>query len=92
MQVRPNQTDLEGEIIALLPALSGRGMEVKIAVRKNVSANAEDDFLRCAPGDVVELTAPDAPDVRVGDAVRAQARLLAGPKGSRAILQSIRRI
>lgn len=74
------------------PAASGRGVEVKLAVRKNVSAHAEDDFLQCVPGDVVELMASDAPEVQVGDTVRAEAKLLAGPRGGRAILQSARRL
>jgi len=46
-------------------------VEVKLSVLKNVSAHSEDDFLQCAPGDVIELTAPDAPEVKVGDLAAA---------------------
>ena len=90
MQARPNQTVVEGTVVEMRPAAGGRGVEVKLAVLKNVSAHSEDDFLQCAPGDVIELTAPDAPAVKVGDTVRAEAKLLAGPHGGRTILQSAR--
>ena len=52
-------------MVEVRPAASGRGVEVKLAVRKNVSAHAEDDFLQCVPGDVVELMASDAPKCRL---------------------------
>ena len=68
----------------------GQGTEVELRVERNESPSQDDDFLRPKEGSILKLFTVDLThEMRVGETVRAVARLNAGPTGSRAVLQRI---
>jgi hypothetical protein len=90
MQIRPNRTVVKGEVVSIIPEPSGWGADVHLRVLKNESPKHDEDFLRPEEGSILELFMSDQThDMRVGEIVRAVARLNAGPTGSRAVLQRV---
>jgi hypothetical protein len=90
MQARPNKTVVKGEVLAILPEPSGWGAEVHLRVLANESPSSDDDFLRPEGGSILKLfTSELAKEMRVGEIVRAEAKLNAGPTGGRAVLQKV---
>ena len=90
MQVRPNKTVVKGEVLSILPEPGGWGAEVQLRVVRNESPSPDDDFLRPEEGSILKVFTSDlAHEIRVGETVRAVARLNAGPTGGRAVLQGV---
>lgn len=89
MLARPNHTVIEGTVRAVRPHPEGQGIAVELTVSKNVSPSEADDFIRPKNGQVLSLFAAEEPGLRVGQKVRAHARLLAGPFGGRTILEQV---
>ncbi len=92
MLVRPNKTILVGKVKSVRPELDGYGAGVELKVSGNVTELPEDDFLGTKPGEVVELYFTEPDKLRVGDIVRAQVSLSAGPFGERAVIEKITKI
>ena len=90
MLAKPNKTVIEGTVRAIVPANEGR--EIEIEVCRNLSQGRSDDFIQPAEGQSLILFAAQTPDVTIGDRVRVQARLLAGPFGERAVLEQLDRM
>ena len=80
---------IEGTIRAIVPATEGQGHEIEIEVYRNLSRGRSDDFIQPAEGQSLILFAAQTPDVTIGDRVRVQARLLAGPFGERTVLEQL---
>ena len=80
---------IEGAVRAIVPASEGEGHEIEIEVYRNLSRGRSDDFIQPAEGQSLILFAAQTPDVTIGDRVRAQARLLAGPFGERTVLEQL---
>ena len=89
MLAKPNKTVIEGTIRAIVPATEGQGHEIEIEVSRNLSRGRSDDFIQPAEGQSLILFAAQTPDVTIGDRVRVQARLLAGPFGERTVLEQL---
>ena len=89
MQVMPNQTVLQGRVRAIHPEADGWGANIELLVVQNESPTEEEDFLRPAPGSVINVFSAEPDNVHVGDLVRAHATLLAGPFGGRTVLESV---
>jgi hypothetical protein len=89
MLAKPNKTVIEGTVRAIVPANEGQGHEIEIEVCRNLSQGRSDDFIQPAEGQSLILFAAQPPDVTIGDRVRVQARLLAGPFGERAVLEQL---
>jgi len=89
MLAKPNKTVVEGTVRAINPASDGQGHEVEIEVRRNLSRGRSDDFIQPEEGQSLKLFAAQTPDVTIGDRVRVQARLLAGPFGERTVLEQL---
>ena len=89
MLAKPNKTVVEGTVRAIMPASGGEGHEIEIEVDRNLSRGRSDDFIQPAEGQSLILFATQTPDVTIGDRVRAQARLLAGPFGERKVLEQL---
>jgi hypothetical protein len=89
MLAKPNKTLIEGTVRAIEPASEGRGHEIEIEVHRNLSHGKSDDFIQPAQGQSLHLFAAQTPDVAIGDRVRVQARLLAGPFGERTVLEQL---
>jgi hypothetical protein len=87
MLAKPNKTVVEGTVRAIVPASEGR--EIEIEVCRNLSQGRSDDFIQPTEGQSLILFAAQTPDVTIGDRVRVQARLLAGPFGERAVLEQL---
>src|SRR5256885_14771103 len=83
MLVKPNKTVLEGTVRAIVPASDGQGHEIDIKVYRNLSRGRSDHFIHPAEGQSLILFAAQAPDVTIGDRLRVQPGLLAGPFGQR---------
>lgn len=92
MLAKPNRTVIEGTVRAIQAASDGQGAELTIEVARNASPSPDADFLKPAKGDVIELFAAENPSAAVGERVRVHARLLAGPFGSRTVLEKIERL
>jgi hypothetical protein len=92
MQVRPNTTVVRGKVAAIRPEADGWGAEVDLRVDQNESPNSEEDFLRPAEGSILKLFASEPDKIRVGDVVRAEAALSAGPTGERAVIRSVKKV
>jgi hypothetical protein len=89
MLAKPNKTVIEGTVRAIGPASEGQGHEIEVQVDRNLSRGRSDDFIQPAEGQSLILFAPQTPDVTIGDRVRVQARLLAGPFGERTVLEHL---
>ena len=89
MLAKPNKTVIEGAVRAIVPASEGEGHEIEIEVYRNLSRGRSDDFIQPAEGQSLILFAAQTPGVTVGDRVRVQARLLAGPFGERRVLEQL---
>ena len=89
MLAKPNKTVIEGIVRAIAPASGGQGHEIEIQVYRNLSRGRSDDFIQPAEGQSLILFAAQTPDVTIGDRVRVQARLLAGPFGERTVLEQL---
>jgi hypothetical protein len=90
MQVRPNKTVVKGEVCSIRPEPGGWGAEIDLRVLRNESPSQDEDFLRPDEGSILKLfTSELTHGMRVGEIVRAVARLNAGPTGSRAVLQKV---
>jgi hypothetical protein len=89
MLAKPNKTVIEGTVRAIAPASEGHGHEIEIEVHRNLSHGRSDDFIQPAQGQSLHLFATQTPDVAIGDRVRVQARLLAGPFGERTVLEQL---
>src|SRR6184192_788651 len=89
MLAKPNKTVIEGTVRAIAPASDGQGHELEIEVHRNLSLGRSNDFIQPAQGQSLHLFATQAPDVAIGDRVRVQARLLAGPFGERKVLEKL---
>jgi hypothetical protein len=89
MLAKPNKTVIEGTVRAIVPASDGQGHEIEIEVHRNLSRGRSDDFIQPAEGQSLILFAAKTPAVAIGDRVRVQARLLAGPFGERAVLEKL---
>ncbi len=90
MQIRPNQTDVVADIVALQNEPDGRGATVRLLVHSNESAEPEADFLRPAAGSTIEAFCADASKVRVGQRVSACLRRNADAFGGRNVVHAIR--
>jgi hypothetical protein len=86
---KPNKTVIEGTVRAIAPASGGQGHEIEIEVLRNLSRGRSDDFIQPAQGQCLHLFAARTPDVAIGDRVRVEARLLAGPFGERTVLEQL---
>ena len=89
MLAKPNKTVIEGVVRAITPASQGDGHQIEIEVHRNLSHGRSDDFIQPTEGQSLNLFATQTPDVAIGDRVRAQARLLAGPFGERTVLEQL---
>lgn len=89
MRVKPNRTSLKGKIRAIRPEADGWGAEIELLVTRNESASSERDFLQPEPGTTMNFFYAEPAKLKVGDEVAAQATLMAGPFGSRAVLQEV---
>jgi hypothetical protein len=89
MLAKPNKTVIEGTVRAIMPASEGQGHEIEIEVDRNLSRGRSDDFIQPAEGQSLILFAAQTPVVTIGDRVRVQARLLAGPFGERRVLEQV---
>ena len=88
MQVRPNQTTVEGEVVNVTPAGDGFGAEVTVMVTRNLSEAPEDDFLRPGPGTRLTAFAAEPGAVAEHKRYRLRLRLNAGPGGGRVVVQA----
>jgi hypothetical protein len=89
MLAQPNKTVVEGTVRAITPASEGQGHEIEIEVDRNLSHGRSDDFIQPAEGQSLILFSARTPGVTIGDRVRVQARLLAGPFGERTVLEQL---
>ena len=89
MLAKPNKTVIEGTVQAIVPASEGPGHEIEIKVCRNLSRERSDDFIKPAEGVSLILFTAQTPDVTIGDRVRVQARLLAGPFGERTVVEQL---
>ena len=88
MQVRPNQTVLQVRVRAIRPEADGWGATIELLVAHNESPSEQDDFLRPAPGTVLNVFTAEPEQLQVGKLIRAYVTLLAGPFGERTVLES----
>ena len=89
MLIKPNKTILKGRVQAIHPEPDGWGADVEFLVEQNESTSLEEDFLRTAPGAVVNFFAAEPEKLQVGELIRAEAALHAGPFGSRTVLEAV---
>lgn len=88
MQLRPNQTVLQGRVRAIRPEADGWGATIELLVVQNESPAEASDFLRSAPGTVLNVFTAEPELLQVGEMIRAHVTLLAGPFGERRVLES----
>jgi hypothetical protein len=89
MLAKPNKTVVEGTVRAITPTSDGQGHDIEIEVCRNLSRGKSDDFIQPAEGQLLILFAAQTQGVTIGDRVRVQARLLAGPFGERRVLEQL---
>jgi hypothetical protein len=89
MLVKPNKTVVRGTVRAIRREPDGWGAEVDLEVDRNESPSSDLDFLRPAAGSVLKVFAAEPEKLHVGDRVRIQASLAAGPFGGRAVIESV---
>jgi hypothetical protein len=90
MLIKPNQTDIVADVVALEREPDGHGATVRLLVHSNESAEPGADFLRPAAGSTIEAFCADPSQVRVGQRVSARLRRNADAFGGRNVVQAIR--
>jgi hypothetical protein len=88
MQVMPNQTVLQGRVRAIRPEADGWGANIELLVVQNESPSEQNDFLRPTSGTVLNVFTAEPEQLQVGNLIRAQVTLLAGPFNERVVLES----
>lgn len=92
MKAAPNKTILTGRLKTYTPAPDGYGGEVEIEVAANVSPEPGGDFLKPQPGATLRAFTPQPKEaLPLGADVTAELTFLGGPRGGRAVLQSVTR-
>lgn len=89
MLIKPNKTIVRGRVRAIRPEPDGYGAEVEIEVLSNESPSPDQDFLRPEPGSVLSAFLADPELLRIDAEVRVGACLVAGPRGGRAVIESV---
>ena len=89
MLIKPNRTVLKGRVRAIRPESDGWGARVEFEVLQNESPSEDEDFLRPTPGSVIDAFSAEPDKLRVGELVRVDASLLAGPFGGRTVLEAV---
>jgi hypothetical protein len=88
MRVKPNRTRVEAQVENIRPNEGGLVVDIELKVIRNDSEPAS-DFLRPAEGAFLTAFASERPAVKVGDVVKVDAMLLAGPRGQRMVVQAL---
>jgi hypothetical protein len=89
MLIKPNKTILKGRVRAIRPEPDGWGAEIELLVEQNESPSEEEDYLRPAPGAVLNVFTAEPDKLQVGDLIRAELALQAGPFGGRTVLEAV---
>jgi hypothetical protein len=89
MRIKPNRTVVRGRVRAIRPEPDGYGAELELEVLANESPSPDEDFLRPAPGSRLKAFLADPEQVKLDDEVRVLAVLVAGPRGGRAVIESV---
>ena len=91
MQVRPNKSNVRGKVTAIRPEPDGWGAEVELEVTRNETpaSREADDFVRPTAGSTLKAFYAEPGAIQVGDDIRAEARLNAGPTGGRVVLHAV---
>ncbi|HEX8998958.1 MAG TPA: hypothetical protein VGB07_03595 [Blastocatellia bacterium] len=89
MLIKPNRTIFTGHVRAIRPEADGWGANVELLVEQNESASREEDFLRPEPGTVLIVFAAEPDKLQVGEHIRAEVTLHAGPFGNRTVLETV---
>lgn len=86
MQIKPNRTVLEGEVLQIRRMPDGFGADVTLRVEANLTAGHEDDCSGAQTGEtlIVFAAAPEA--LRKGGRYRIEAKVHGGPKGERVVV------
>jgi hypothetical protein len=92
MLVKPNSTTLRGTVKAIRPEPDGWGVEIDLQIDRNESESSPTDFIRPEPGSVLRVFAAEPGGLSVGDVLRAETTLNAGPFGGRVVLRSFERV
>jgi hypothetical protein len=92
MQVRSNKTTLHARVGAYRPAADGIGGDLALEVLENTTKSPDDDFIRPAPGSTLQTYISADPAIAAGSRVAVELKYLGGPRGGRAIVQSIKPI
>ena len=92
MQVRTNKTVLHAIVGAYQPAADGIGGDLALEVVANATKSPADDFIRPAPGSTLRTYISEDPAIAAGSKVAVELKYLGGPRGGRAIVQSIKPI
>ena len=90
MNLKPNRTHLDVEIIAVSRSPDGGGSEVKARVLRTDTTRAAGDFIQAREGDQLSLFAADPSGLSAGKKFAIDATVLGGPEGERIVLQEAR--
>jgi hypothetical protein len=88
MRIKPNETVLKARVRRVEPEPDGEGANLHLEILGNESPAPDRDFLRPENGSTLTVYAAGEHGLKVGDVVRARAKLLGGPGGERAVLES----
>ena len=88
MQVKPNQTVVEGKVTDVRPSADGWGADVDLEVLRNLSPARESDFIRPEPGNKLTVFAAEPQHLPKGGKCRVRLTLLGGPHGGRPVVES----
>ena len=89
MVVQPNQSQFVGNIKTVQPCDDGWGSDVKVEILRNELEGSHSDFITPKVGQVLDVFLPPRSKTStlvVGNTMRMNARLLAGPTGERIVL------
>lgn len=86
MQIRPNNTLFEGDVLEVTPCSDRAGANVRVRVSANLSEGSDDDFLQPARGAELDAYCAVPGMVRVGGRIRAAAHVLGDGAVRRAVI------
>ena len=89
MQIKPNQTILEGKVRRVERAADGWGANVEFTVEQEHAAEGYSDFLQAKPGSVVTVFAAEPDAVEVGKTYTLTTSVLGGPRGERVVIENV---
>ena len=92
MQIKPNETVIDGLVSRIELAKDGIGATLVLSVLKNHASDPASDFFGAATGETLEMFAAVPQEFEVGGRYRVSASFAGGPRDQKVVVRSARKL